>query len=482
MIMKRKTITFQFIWYVFILVLFANVQTVNAESHSNIKLGNEEGKVLMAGAAVSNVTPFLGIPIIGGFNKPEAAHIRDELHARCLLLDDGSTKLVFIIVDNLGLNREVTDEAKELILEKTDIPPEQVLIAGTHTHSGPRAEGEYKDFLVRRLGDVVRIALNNMEPARIGWGSGSVPEHVFVRRWFMKPGTDVPDPFGGQDKVKMNPGRSPDLLKPAAEPDPEVTFISVQSVEGRPIALLANYSLHYVGGHEGGISADYFGVFADCIQELLDADRQYPPFVGIMTNGTSGDVNNINFGPAPSKSYPRGAKMRLVADDVAREVFRVYNSVEYHDWVPLRARLKEVNLKVRKPDQKMITRAEKVLKDPDSVELYHRLEEAYAQRILDLLEWPDQIDVVVQTFGIGDLGVATTPFETFAETGLEIKGKSPFEKTFTIELANGYYGYLPTPEQHELGGYETWMGTNKVEKEASVKIVANLIDMFSSMK
>ena len=44
----------------------------------------------------------------------------------------------------------------------------------------------------------------------------------------------------------------------------------------------------------------------------------------------------------------------------------------------------------------------------------------------------------------------------FVEIGLEIKKKSPLKPTFTIELANGYNGYLPTPEQHELGGYETW--------------------------
>ena len=59
---------------------------------------------------------------------------------------------------------------------------------------------------------------------------------------------------------------------------------------GRPLALLANYSLHYVGGvGSGDLSADYFGAFADGIQQLLGADRQDPPFVGIMSNGTSGE-------------------------------------------------------------------------------------------------------------------------------------------------------------------------------------------------
>jgi hypothetical protein len=130
----------------------------------------------------------------------------------------------------------------------------------------------------------------------------------------------------------------------------------------------------------------------------------------------------------------------------------------------------------------MAANAQEVLKRPDDVKTNRPHEKVYAERITKLLEWPDQIDVVLQTFGIGDLGIATTPFETFSDTGLEIKEKSPFKTTFTIELANGYYGYLPTPEQHELGGYETWMGTNRVEKNASVKVVTKLLSMFSSIK
>jgi hypothetical protein len=88
----------------------------------------------------------------------------------------------------------------------------------------------------------------------------------------------------------------------------------------------------------------------------------------------------------------------------------------------------------------------------------------------------------MQTFGIGDLGVAAIPFEVFTEIGLEIKAKSPFKSSFTIELANGSYGYLPTPEQHQMGGYETWLGTNRVETVASRKIVTEILKLFNQVK
>ena len=90
--------------------------------------------------------------------------------------------------------------------------------------------------------------------------------------------------------------------------------------------------------------------------------------------------------------------------------------------------------------------------------------------------------MILQAFRIGDLGIATIPFETFAEIGLELKAKSPIKPMFTIELANGAYGYLPPPRQHALGGYETWLGTNRVEPRASDKMVAKLVQLLESLR
>lgn len=455
-------------------------------------------KIFKAGAATTNITPFLGDAIEGGWDSTPASYVHDEIHARCLVLNDGKTSIVFIIVDNISLNSNLIDRAKERIYQETKIPPANVLVSATHTHSsiGIDFDGHrnarrpvmkdpltiYQKFLIGRLTDVVRIAINNLEPAKIGWGVGHVPEHVFVRRYKMKPGTSMPNPFGGQDKVVMNPGRNPNILDYAGETDPEVSFMAVKSISGRPIALLANYSLHYVGGvPKGHLSADYFGVFGDRIRELLKADRLDPPFVGIMSNGTSGNVNNINSLVPRVKKEPY-VQMRLVADDVAREVFRIQNNMTYYDWVLLGVAKEELALKVRKPTDEMLERAKWVVARPDTVKPIHNLELIYANRIIQHDEtWPDTIDIVLQTFRIGDLGVAAIPFEVFAEIGLEIKAKSPFKQSFTIELANGGYGYLPRPEDHELGGYETWLSTNKVEIDASRMIVSKILDLLVKM-
>lgn len=457
-------------------------------------------RVFRAGAATSNITPPLGELIVGNWEPIPAKYVHDELHARCLVLDDGQQTLAFVIADNVGIPREVFDAARSLIHKETELPPSNVLFAATHTHSATTARNEnkaiarteftdYQQFLIRRMADVVRIALGNLEPARIGWGSVDVPEEVFNRRWFMTgPEKDLRNPFGGVDQVRMNPPRaSAGLLRPAGPVDPEVAFLSVQSVDGRPIALLANYSLHYVGGVPAGhVSADYFAVFAERIGELLnardhDSGDQSPPFVGIMSNGTSGNINNINF-REKSRSYKPYEKMREVADRVAQRVAEAHASIEFHDWVPLDVRAAELPLHVRKPDAEMLSWADRILSQPEGAVTWHSRERIYAERVKMIAEAPDEVSVLLQTFRIGDLGIAAIPFETFVESGVELKQKGPFAQTFTIELANGSFGYLPTPEQHEVGGYETWLGTNYVEKTATVKIVDQLLGMFASLR
>ena len=89
--------------------------------------------------------------------------------------------------------------------------------------------------------------------------------------------------------------------------------------------------------------------------------------------------------------------------------------------------------------------------------------------------------IILQAVRVGDVGVTSIPCEVFTEIGLRLKKQSPLKPSFTMELANGHYGYLPTPRQHELGGYETWMGTNNLEIEASDKIEAVLRDLMQQV-
>jgi hypothetical protein len=449
--------------------------------------------VFRAGAATSNITPPLGCSLNGGFADRVATHVHDELHARCLVLDDGTTRLAFAVCDSCMIPREVADEAKRQIREHTGIPPGNVLISATHTHTAPTAtpvfqsdpDPAYVNFLTTRIADGVQRAANNALPAKVGWNVGKQPGHVFNRRWKMKPGTIPPDPFGGTtDRVQMNPPVGSDnLIEPAGPTDPDVWVVSIRTPDDKPLAVLANYALHYVGGGPGDhVSADYYGMFAEALRHKLGADEpeRDPPFVGILSNGASGNINNIDVRNRRPPQPPYG-QMRLVAEAVAEEAKQVYTSIEYTDRVTLAARTATLELSVRKPSAQDIDRAKAILAPLQGKPL-RSPPEVYARETVLLADYPEHVQLVLQAFRIGDLTVVAAPCEVFVETGLELKARSPRKPLFLISLTNGYNGYLSTPEHHRLGGYETWRARSSyLEVDAAPKISAKLLELVGSL-
>lgn len=447
---------------------------------------------LRAGASAVDITPKeFPLNMRGLFTPRLVERVHDPLHARALVLDDGTTSVALVVVDNLHVAQEACDEAKAIASKQCGIAVEKMLVASTHTHTapssnvkaGPAPEVAYRKVLVAGIAESIVRAHDALRPAGVGAAASPLPEEVFCRRWFLKPGKMPLNPFGEMDKVKMNPSRSADVLDRAAGPtDPDVTILSVQDAEsGKPLALLANYSLHYVGHvPEGMISADYFGEFARLMQARVDSDD----FVAMMSNGTSGDINNIPFlvERPPRKPFEQ---IQVVAGKAAEAAWRAHATIATHRQdARLGMMQREVTLKTRRPTSEQIAAAKAVLavKDQAERDKLPRLAENYARRTLSLAKASETVTVPVQALQIGDLAICTLSFEAFAEIGLDLKRRSPFPRTMVIGLANGSNGYLPTPEQHKLGGYETWLGTNRVQEDASVILTDNLLEMLTDLK
>lgn len=448
-----------------------------------------EAAGLRAGAAVSDITPGLGENIVGGFQPFPGKDIHDELKARCIVIDDGQTKIAMVVCDLLGFHRSVSVEARRLLLAQSGIRPENVLISATHTHSATSALGmagfrtelqldEYQKFVARRIADGVQRAVNALRPAQIGFGRVDVPEHLFNRRWFMKDGTAPPNPFGKIDRVKMNPpAGSPNLVEPAGPIDPTVSFIALREPSGKPIAIYSAYSLHYVGGvGNADISADYYGMYCEMLKKNMSAGDENSRFVAAMANGTSGDINNINF-KSPRASKPPYAQMQYVAGDVAAKVAETYAKLEWSDSAPLAAKYQEIDVAWRTIDPEMLAWAKATEAQGKSGKNNDVIAQSYAARVQRLAEASGPARMPVQVLKIGDICIGSSPCETFAETGLEFKKRSPFAKSFMVELSHAYLGYLPTPRHFELGGYETWPGTNYLEPQASVRMMNALLEM-----
>ncbi len=479
-----------------VMVLLVLVVFVSAPAAQALGSSSQPSRQFQAGAATSNITPWLGISLAGSLYDRRAEHIHDELHARCLVLDDGQMRVAIVVVDSTIISQQLWLEIKQLTQQRTGIPVEHMLMSATHTHSAPATvranqmepDEDYLRLLKVKIADGVQVAINHLAPARIGRGVGKVPEFVVNRRWKMKPGALPPNPFGEIDQVVMHPpAGSPDLLEPAGPVDPDVSFISVESLQGRPIALLANYSLHYVGVPGGHVSADYFGAFADHIERLLQAQRQDPPFVGILSNGTSGDIGWSN-PRQPRPNSDRYDQVDRIAGLVAAEVFRVHQTLEYQDRVSLDVLNAEQELGVRLPGPGEVERARRIVAQTEFPltispgDKNRALEQYFALETTLVSRYPERLTRPLQVLRIGDQAILAIPNEVFAETGLELKRKSPFGMTFTISLAGGR-SYLPPPRHHALGGFETWRGEHSyLEVEAERKVVGKLLDMLKTLK
>ncbi|MFA7693272.1 MAG: neutral/alkaline non-lysosomal ceramidase N-terminal domain-containing protein [Candidatus Hydrogenedentales bacterium] len=444
-----------------------------------------------AGIARVDITPELPVSMAGHFQDRTATGVHDSLYARCLMLDDGTTKLAFVVADNCLIQQPVFDLAKAKIQSEIGLAPECVVASATHTHTGVSVTGVFQSdpqpgydrLLADGIAQAVIEASRNLEPAQIAFGTGAVPEEVFNRRWIMKPGSIPANPFGATDEqVQMNPPRaSENLVEPSGPTDPTVSIIAVRRLDTTPLALFANYALHYVGDTEAAVlCADYFGYFAQFMAEHLAPEADSAPFLAMMSNGSSGNINNVNFREKGTSGAPY-SKMSAVAQRVADEVYARYQELVFMDTAVLASAAQELELGVRKATAEELERAETILAAAEGPILKSSAE-VFARESVLLKDFPDTVSVPLQAVRIGQVGIAAIPCEVFVETGLALRAASPFENTFTIELANGYNGYLPTIEQHAMGGYETWRARSSyLEVGAAEKIEAAMVGLLSQL-
>jgi neutral/alkaline ceramidase-like enzyme len=425
----------------------------------------------------------------GGFLEQVRDQVLDPLHARAIVLDNGNERIAFVVVDSCMIPREVCDRAKELAHQATGIRVDRILVSATHTHSAPsvmdyslgsRADPAYTEFLPARIAKAIEQAAQRLKPAEVGWTTTQAPDHTHCRRWIVQPGKIGLDPFGERTvRAMMHPGyQNPDYAGPSGPVDTEMTLLSFRALDGEPIALLANYSMHYFG-IGGGFSADYFGRFCNLVERRLasthdGADNRVAP-VAIMSQGTSGDLHWMDY------SRPkRSISIDQYAGELAAIALAAHAQIDYRRDVPLAMSQRLLSLGRRTPDAKRLQWARGLNIERGERRPRNRAE-VYAEQAVYLEEHPSE-EIILQAIRIGDVGIAAIPNEVFAVTGLKLKAQSPMRPTFTIELANGASGYIPPPEQHALGGYTTWPArTAGLEVQAEPKIVDTVLGLLEEI-
>ncbi len=444
---------------------------------------------LRAGAAKVDITPDKGVSLDGPISKNgPVVGINDPLHARAIVLDDQTNRIAIVICDLCMIGRDVVDSAKEQAALRTKIPKNQILVAATHTHAAPRAthigtsdaDNQYHEQLATKIADAIAKAEENLSPAQIGFARFERPDLIACRRTLCKIGSVSPNPFGkANEQVRSVAGKSKETIGPAGPVDPEFSIVSIKHADGKPLAILGNFSAHYCGGYKRGIvSADYFGAYAKALEDRLDSGNSHPPFVGLLSNGTSGDTGAVKKVDA-TKKYSPYEWIRLSGTMLAEQTLKALADTTYRGDTPIQMEQYDQPMFSRQPDEKRLKWAHETL-NGNLEKPVHPWVRTYAQEAIHLSKLPTPVWIQLQAIRIGDLAIAAAPCEVFAETGLAIKRESAAKHTFTIELANGYGGYLPTAKQHQLGGYETWPARSSfLRPHAEEKIRSELLRLMS---
>ncbi len=441
-----------------------------------------------AGVSAIDISP-RALPAIrnGGFLQATSSRVDDPLHARSLVLADGNETIAIVIVDSCMFPTDVCDAVKQRVSDEVGLPTNRIMISATHTHSAPSVmayclgsgrDEAYTSFVIPRVAEGVVAAFKSLRPAEIGWTSVDAGEFTNCRRWITRSDRMGIDPFGQQTvRAMMHPGYlNPDYVSPAGPIDPQLSILSVRSRDGSPICLLANFSMHYFGAG-GGFSADYFGDAARRFESRIAEVSGKPTedFVGIMSQGTSGDLHWMNYG-----DVRRDLDRVDYASGLADKALHAWKQIEHRRDVTLAMAEKRLEIGRRLPDQTRLAWARPINQERAEQPPRSR-EEVYAQQAEWIQENP-KAELVLQAIRIGELGITAMPNEVYGITGLKIKKQSPLASTFNCELANGAEGYIPPPEQHRLGGYTTWpVRTAGLEEQAEPKIVETVLSLLETV-
>ncbi len=428
---------------------------------------------LKGGCAKVNITPPLGIPLIGSKGKP-SDNIIDELYARALVLNDGNTTVAIVSADLLYTPlEEITNPARQIIKDKTGMPEQNVLICATHTHSGPevftrsklgpdkeipasKIDQRYLQTLIRKIADSVLIAHKNMQEVKMGVAKGQIPEIVYNRRSKTADGSvrmafTLPPEVIATQKVKQGPDGSVRVTFAYTHGeaqldfgpiDPDVCVLRVEDTNGEIVGSLINFGCHPVCIYpylSTAISADY-PAYATQVVEQVEGG------VCLFTLGLAGNAVPVQRGVRPRQQIGRA---------LGAEALRRLQLVPTTGNITLKALKKEVKFPTKKG--------------------------AYTSETKDADKTGDCVKTEIQIIRLGDVFILGLPGEILVEVGLEIKRKTGMENLFVVTLSNDTIGYVCHSRAYEEGGYEPGSGTN-LAKGAGEIMIKEAIDLINQTR
>ena len=434
---------------------------------------------LKAGFARVDVTPHLGTSLQGYFSKRYADGVLDPLMVTAVAFDDGEKRAVIISCDVIGFNQVMMDDLRPMVAKAIETEKEGVFICSTHTHLAPgltvanhdycEENREYINWFMKKVVDAAVLAVQDLAPAKLSYTRGEVKDVAFIRRFRMKDGS-----------VRTNPGfQNPDIDHALGTPDENSSLLIIKR-EGAPEIGIVNFQVHPDMIGYSTVSADFPHFVRDTYELLIPNSRC------MYINGAQGDTNHFDVRLGEDQCRTGYDRSRYSGRKIAMSVIANYELAEPLNGDKINYAQKSLFVKYNKgrPEQlEEALRINKLYKEggsdavaPASLGMRRTEIIAEANRIVNMMEMPDEKELYLTAVSVGDFVVAGFPGEPFTDIGRGIKANSKFTLTMPSCCANGYEGYYPMQSAFDEGGYEALTaryvaGTAEKLIEASTEIV-----------
>lgn len=448
-------------------------------------------KVFTTGFYRVDITPEKGgIPLAGygATNFRLAAEVIDRINANIIAVGyDGKPEIIMITLDWINVTVKTLTNIRKAVSEATGVAEKDILVGGTHTHSGPdpysRMESilNYHEEILPKVADGARRAVTDMKPTKIFSGQTEVGHEGarlnFVRHYKMVP-VAKKDCYTEKDLVTVGDGfgneyaGNPDYCYVGHEEEADHSLSVLKFDRGDADSIIiVNFAAHATvtgGAKKTQMSSDYPGT------TCLAAERIIPHSHVVFYNGCAGNVNPKTRMPEEGMNgltYGQFANHRAYGEILAAYVEKTVRLLLHESPVYTFDHRQEI---MTVPSNR--TGVEKRAEAEEVTEVFHK--EAYSDNvkalcrkygfnspyqcnsILGRVDAPETRELELNILRFGDAGLVTAPFELFNTLGLMTKEKSPFEVTIVKSYSCGRFSYLPS-----LNTYNDSYGYNCMQVE-----------------
>jgi len=444
------------------------------------------GATLEAGFGTADITPPVGFRLSGYFHERLSTGTHDRLFAKAMVLRQGEVQAALVFCDIISVPAETAEPAKAAVAKRCGIPAAHVMIAATHSHTGPLYWGELRNYfhqravaahgndpqekveyptlLADKIAEAVAAAQADAAPLQLQAGVLSQNNLAFNRRFHMKDGG-----------VRFNPGKkNPNIVKVAGPTDPSLGVLLFRRDDGGVRAGLTVFALHLDTTGGTLYSADYPFYLEQGLRQVFG-----PQFLSLFGTGTCGDINHIDV--STEKPQPGGEEAQRIGETLARTIISKLSQVRDVREPLLGVAFRQLDLPLQTYSAADLEWARAARPKIGTNQLSF-IDQVKACTILSLASYPGKSRAtLVQAFRLGgDVAIVALPGEVFVELGLAIKKASPFANTLIVELANDCPAYVPTQKAFVEGSYETV--NSRLQPGSGERIVEAAIDALRELK